>query len=45
VVDTINGLAGEDVIDGGAGTDVVDCGAGDADILLDADATASNCEL
>ena len=45
VVDTINGLAGEDVIDGGDGTDVIDCGAGDADILLDATATPTNCEL
>ncbi|HET7502575.1 MAG TPA: calcium-binding protein [Kofleriaceae bacterium] len=44
-VDTIDGLGGDDVIDGGASTDVIDCGPGDADILLDATATPTACEL
>ncbi len=45
VIDTIFGLAGEDVIDGGAGVDVIDCGTGDADINLDLAAQGTNCEL
>jgi hypothetical protein len=48
IVDTINGLGGDDTIDGGGGADIIDCGDGE-DLLLDLSFSSTSlpisCEL